>query len=75
MQMQIESRFKASERLGSFANSRTECVVVREDCGAVAAGEELVRGLAADGNFLPGFDDCFDALQRDVAEAADQNIR
>ena len=45
-----------------------------EDCGGVVAGEEFVGRLAAHGDFSPRFDDRFDALQREAAEAADQNI-
>ena len=63
-----------AEAYATETRSRAEGVVVRQNCGGVAAGEELLIGGAADCYFLAGFDDGFDAQQRDATEAADENI-
>src|SRR5580700_1126975 len=63
-----------AEAYATEMRSRAEGVVVRQHCGGVAAGEELLIRGAADRYFLAGFDDGLDAEQRDAAEAAYQNI-
>ena len=46
---------------------------MRQHSGGVAAGVELMRRLAAYRDLLRLLDNGFDALERDAAEAADEN--